>query len=390
MKITAVNHLNNGLVPARAESLFDQIEHFASYSFCKAHATAYTILSWQCMYMKVNYPLQFFAAALSIEADDTKLAALVQDAAKHDIRVIPPDINLSEDTFIPAKLYGEWVLVTPFSKILGISENTAKYILEARKTGWFKSVEDFMSRVNLSKVNKKVRERLDEVGAFADIQPGALPATHPDRLRKQYELLPGITQGTVKADRKIESGEFIQSKLVEIYEEARGCNLCSLAGKCHPTPQLGKKPKFMAIFDCPTYFDDEKGKMLSGKPAESLKLLMKSVGLSPSDGYYTALVKAAKEGKSLETPQIAACSQYLARELEILKPPAIITLGNQATRYFFPDVKGSLEELTGTAKYIGEYDATVVVGMNPGILYHRPEKSPVLSEAFAKIKSIIE
>ena len=121
MKIKSLKVNNDGMGLAEASELFDKIESFAGYGFNKSHAVEYTVISVWTMWLRVNYPAEYFAACMSIVAED-KLPGLVKDAREVGIEVLPPDVNLSSDKFeIPDPTH----LLAPFSSVKGISENTA-------------------------------------------------------------------------------------------------------------------------------------------------------------------------------------------------------------------------------------------------------------------------
>ena len=81
-------------------SIFEQVAKFASYGFPKAHATAYALLAYQTAYLKANHPLEFFAAAMTMDrANQDKLNLYRHEIAKAGIRLLPPDVNHGGATF---------------------------------------------------------------------------------------------------------------------------------------------------------------------------------------------------------------------------------------------------------------------------------------------------
>lgn len=380
----ALSH--SGMAKASADYLFTQIEQFASYSFNKSHAVEYSLISYQCMWLKQRYPAEFYAACLSI-LDEDKLPGLVKDAMLHDIVVLPPDINHSSQRFeIGFDTKREkTVLYTPFNRIKGLSENTSNYILAARNSGPFAGFADFLARVNKSKVNKRHQEALTLVGAFASVEPTQLDPLHPDRLKDQITLMPGLVVEIVKADRVIKLDKFEQGKLIEIINDTKSCEKCSLKGAAHPTPRLGRKPRFMVIFDAPHKGEEKKGKFMEGDGSKYLKAALTEAGLGIGDAYFTSVVKACKTEKQLTNEQINGCSSYLDREIELLKPPVILALGSTAIRHLVPDAKGNWQELAGKSVFSAKLDATIIMGFNPQIIYHNPEQQDRLNEILRKL-----
>ena len=84
----------------QAGMIFDQIDKFAGYGFNKSHAAAYALIAYQTAYLKANYPVEFFTAAMNFEMGDTdKLNVFRQELVRHRIQLLPPDINFSYPHF---------------------------------------------------------------------------------------------------------------------------------------------------------------------------------------------------------------------------------------------------------------------------------------------------
>lgn len=376
----------------QAELLFDKIEKFAGYGFNKSHAVEYSIISYWSMWLKTHYAPEFYAASLSV-AKEEKLPQIVDDAQKSNVFVIPPNINESGMDFLigyDAKRE-QTILYTPFNRLKGLSDNTTRAILAARDgRGKFTSKEDFLLSVNKTKCNKRHQDVLDRTGAFSEIEPGQIPARHPDRLKDQMELMPGLITESIKADRDIVVSKAIKMQVVALMEEVRGCGNCSLKGGVHPITTLGKKPKFFVVTDSPNWSEEQGGKMMVGKASKNLKSAISTAGLGAGNGYYTSLVKSPKSEKQLTNEQINGCSGYLSREIEILKPAVIVALGSATIRYFVPDAKGGIMDLTGKVVFVPELDASVVFGINPMMVCFDPGKQNDLDETFEKVRELLE
>src|SRR5207247_5563814 len=92
----------NRLPRAKAILVFDLMEKFAGYGFNKSHAAAYSLLAYHTAYIKVHCTAEFFAANMTVEADDTdKLRVLMNDAKSFDITLLPPDVNRGVHRFEP-------------------------------------------------------------------------------------------------------------------------------------------------------------------------------------------------------------------------------------------------------------------------------------------------
>lgn len=155
--------LKNGYSLEKANEVFDLIEKFADYGFNKSHSVAYGYVAYQLAYLKVNYPLYFFAAILSNEmsSDTTKLHC-IQECKAYHVNVLPPSINYSQDRFVVENGHIRYSLLA----IKHVGYAGYKAIIEERKNGLFEDIFDFMIRMNESKLSKNMIEALIDAGAF--------------------------------------------------------------------------------------------------------------------------------------------------------------------------------------------------------------------------------
>lgn len=418
MKIKSIKVLDDGMRKETAQALWNDILAFGSYSFNLSHSVEYAIVSFWTAYLRAHYAAEYFAACMSIVKEE-KLPGLVSDAREAGIEVLPPDINLSGTEFsIPDSKH----IVAPFSAMKGCSAATAARIVELRERnrtwkvlrvkkkrdgttedvwgmdlespvrGRFDSANEFVLAAEQpgSKVNSKVVDALRRVGALASVEPGELPARHMDRRKDQMELLPGLIIDTLKAERTTDAGEpFLRKQIVQIIKDYRECEGCSLAGQPHPTIRVKSNVKFMVISDCPSWPEEKAEKLLEGDAAAFVKSAITSAGLSVAEGYYTTLVKAKKQDKFLTNEQLNGCRKFLDRELELIKPAAIVALGSATIKRLLPDVKGSTEELAGKAVYVPALDATVICGINPMQIIFNESKRAVLEAVFERLAEVV-
>ncbi|MDR2807669.1 MAG: DNA polymerase III subunit alpha [Spirochaetaceae bacterium] len=154
---------SRGFKEADADRIFEILIPFAGYGFNKSHATAYSLIAYQTAYLKANFPAEFMAANLSNEIYSTDgLPLYIEEARKLGIIVEPPDINRSEVYFSVA----EGKIIYGFLGIKGLGEGPAQEIVQCRKEGPYKDFIDFLQRVNIKTVGKKVIEILILTGAF--------------------------------------------------------------------------------------------------------------------------------------------------------------------------------------------------------------------------------
>ena len=160
--------IKNGINKEVAASIFLKIEPFAEYGFNKSHAAAYAIISYQTAFLKTYYPKEFFAASMTMDlSNQNKLSEFYEELKRINIDVIRPDINkcfadfqFDENNFFYA-LGG--IKSVGFEAVLNI-------IKERNKNGKFKSINDFLNRVNPKDINKLQLEGLVKAGAFDSLE----------------------------------------------------------------------------------------------------------------------------------------------------------------------------------------------------------------------------
>jgi DNA polymerase-3 subunit alpha len=154
----------NGIPEKKARRLFEKMEPFARYGFNKSHSAAYAYIAYQTAYLKAHFPVEFMAATLSSDTDNTdKIVKSIAECRKMAIDILPPDINESGKEF---KVNGKAIRFG-LEAVKGVGGAAIESILEVREQdGLFISMEDFLRRVDGRKVNKKVVESLIKAGAF--------------------------------------------------------------------------------------------------------------------------------------------------------------------------------------------------------------------------------
>ena len=156
--------IKNGVEQEIAEKIFDLIEFFSGYGFNKSHSTAYAIVSYRTAYLKANYPVEFMAAILTSEFNNTdKLVEYLKEARSMGIEILPPDVNKSEYGFSVE----EGRIRFGLGGIKNVGSSAIEDILREREeNGPYKDLEDFCLRINGKKVNRKVIESLIKAGAM--------------------------------------------------------------------------------------------------------------------------------------------------------------------------------------------------------------------------------
>jgi DNA polymerase III subunit alpha len=180
----------------KANEIFDLLEKFAGYGFNKSHSVAYGWVTYQTAYLKANHPVQFMAALLSNEISNTdKISIFVGECKRMGIEILPPDVNRSGLKFTPEAVPGvcdpgrvetrsassaetgapdgvsdpgyRSAIRYGLAAIKNVGEGAMQAAIEEReKNGPFRSLDDFCSRLDPRKINKKVLESLVKCGAF--------------------------------------------------------------------------------------------------------------------------------------------------------------------------------------------------------------------------------
>jgi len=156
-----------GFDRTKAAELFDLIVKFAGYGFNKSHSAAYAMVTFYTSYLKYYYPTEFMAAILTLEKNNTdKVVKYVDELKQMGIKLLPPDINKSGLVFEARNIDGDEVVMFGMGAVKGAGDIAINTMLEARGEEEFKDFSDFVSRIDSSKVNKKVIESLIKAGAL--------------------------------------------------------------------------------------------------------------------------------------------------------------------------------------------------------------------------------
>ena len=159
---------SNGHDEKVLEKIWADWEKFASYAFNKSHATCYSWVAYQTAYVKAHYPSEYMATVLSRNLNDIKqVTAYMSECKNMGISVLGPDVNESKVKFSTNK---QGDVRFGLAAIKGVGEAASEAIVKERmENGPYKSIYDFMERVNFSVVNRKCLESIAYAGAFDSI-----------------------------------------------------------------------------------------------------------------------------------------------------------------------------------------------------------------------------
>jgi len=166
-----------GIDPKKAADIFDLMAKFAEYGFNKSHSAAYALITYQTAYLKAHYPVEYMAALLTSEVQDTdKVVKYIYEARLMGVNILPPDVNESRWDFTvveahdreniePGSTIGSVRFGLAAVKNVGLSAIEA--MIEAREAkGPYTSLADFCKKVDQRRVNRRVLEALIKCGAF--------------------------------------------------------------------------------------------------------------------------------------------------------------------------------------------------------------------------------
>ena len=156
--------LKNGISKDIAASIFLKIEPFAEYGFNKSHAAAYAIISYQTAFLKTYYPKEFIAASMTMDiSNQNKLSEFYEELKRLNIKITRPNINECYANFraIEDKFY------YALGGIKAVGYDAISNVVSERiANGEFKSINDFLNRINPKDMNKLQLEGLVKAGAF--------------------------------------------------------------------------------------------------------------------------------------------------------------------------------------------------------------------------------
>ena len=159
--------VKNGISKDVAAGIFLKIEPFAEYGFNKSHAAAYAIISYQTAFLKTYYPKEFIAASMTMDiSNQNKLSEFYEELKRLGIDIIRPNINECYADFRTEN--DKFYYALGGVKAVGY-EAISNIIKERLKNGKFKSISDFINRVNPKDINKLQLEGLVKAGAFDDL-----------------------------------------------------------------------------------------------------------------------------------------------------------------------------------------------------------------------------
>lgn len=155
--------IRRGVDEKTAQSIYDEMESFASYAFNKSHAAAYATISYKTAWLKCHYPHEYMAALLSSVLDNqNKMAVYIGECKRLGINVLPPNVNESNHGFTVSGGNIRYGLLA----IKNLGRQFIDEIIRERRHGKYNSFYDFCKRLYGKNMNSRAIESLIKCGAF--------------------------------------------------------------------------------------------------------------------------------------------------------------------------------------------------------------------------------
>ncbi len=179
------------------------------------------------------------------------------------------------------------------------------------------------------------------------------------------------------------------SELSQLHEEVRVCPRCILSqSRNRAVPGEGpEQVEILLVGEAPGFHEDQQGRPFVGPAGQLLDELLDGIGVSRDSVYITNVVKCRPPGnRDPEAEEIEACHSYLERQIDILKPKLIVTLGRVSTQRFFPNAK--ISQIRGRPRKIAGIVYYPVY--HPAAALHQPRWRRTVEEDFQRIPEVLE
>ena len=178
------------------------------------------------------------------------------------------------------------------------------------------------------------------------------------------------------------------SELAELCEEIRACQKCILAqGRTNAVPGEGPdSAHIMFIGEGPGFHEDRQGRPFVGAAGQYLDELLEKIGLLREDVYIANVVKCRPPGNRDPQPEeISACRPYLDKQIELIRPHLVVTLGRFSMQRYFPGA--SISRIHGQAKRVG---SVIYYPMfHPAAALHQPRWRSLVEEDMLRIPELL-
>ncbi|MEM9206167.1 MAG: DNA polymerase III subunit alpha [Pseudomonadota bacterium] len=257
----------NDVPAAQAEMIFDLVARFADYGFNKSHAAAYALVAYQTAYIKANYPVEFFAAAMSVDLGNTdKLAEFYRDAKTLGVEVRPPDINQGVTEFSVR----DGAIDYGLGALRNVGRAAVDHLVRVRGLQPFMSLQDFASRVDAGEIGRKALEGLANAGAFDTLDVPRHTA---------FASVDAVLETAQRESRDREAGQ------TALFAESTTVDLCLV-----PSPSWTEPERLNREFDSLGFF-------VSGHPIDAYADVIKKQGVATISEFAQVLERGGTVGR---------------------------------------------------------------------------------------------
>ncbi|MFL5184191.1 MAG: OB-fold nucleic acid binding domain-containing protein, partial [Microvirga sp.] len=284
-------------------------------------------------YLKANYPVEFLAASMTLDLDNTdKLSEFRREAQRLDFKVIPPSINRSRVVFdVEYDADGKGQILYALAAVKGVGRQAIESVVEARGDKPFKDLADFARRINPRMLNKRTLENLIAAGAFDELEPDRAKAC------ASIDAMMSLAQ---------QSHEAANGGMIDMFGGVASADVQLRIGPYEPWPTA---ERLQREFDAVGFFLsghplDEYGDLLKKLRVQSWVEFCRSVKAGNSVGRVAATIldrqeRRTKTGNKMgiltlsdQTGQFEAIifSEGLQRLRDVLEPGSAVVLMLQA------------------------------------------------------------
>ncbi len=187
-------------------------------------------------------------------------------------------------------------------------------------------------------------------------------------------------------------------ELRRLEEQIRGCKRCPLhETRTNAVPGEGSyTPKVFFIGEAPGRNEDLQGRPFVGAAGKLLDELLTSIGLTRSDVYITNLVKCRPPGnRDPSEGEIRACSPYLLKQIELIDPSIIVTLGRHSTKFILGLMGRKFKSIMAIRGRIFrgklvDRERTIMPTLHPAAALYNPNLRSLLQDDFLKLRNLIK
>ena len=338
-----------GIPEATAEAIYGEIYDFANYAFNKAHAVSYAVVAYQTAYFKCHYPREYMAALLTSVLDNSdKVSEYINECRDCGIKLLPPDVNESDDRFTVSEEGIRFGLVA----IKNIGRGFILAMMNERKSGKFTSFQDFCERMFDKDMNKRALENLIRSGSFDSL------GAKRSQLIEVYEKV----VDSIASNRR----QNVEGQL-DFFGMSMG------AETKHSQVKLPDIPEFTAQ-QLMTMEKETTGLYLSGHPMQAYKEVVKKIGAA-------SIGEIINDFAQEEGPTRFADGQWVTVAGVVTSSKTKTTKNNSLMAYVvLEDSTSSMEMLCFSRvleKYGGYLQENQVIAAR-GRLSVRDEKAPQL------------